>query len=94
MDDRFGEIVIVPKDAQGSGAEKQAASMRRSREVRNSREREGAQEIAMKLTAATVQVSARAGEGGKLFGSVTATDIATACDYEAKCRRPCAISNE
>ena len=60
------------------GAEKQAVAMRRNREVRNSRERESAQAIAMKLTAAAVQVPARAGEGGKLFGSVTSADIAAA----------------
>ncbi len=60
------------------GAEKQAASMRRSREVRDSRERDAAQTIALKLTAAAVPVPARAGEAGKLFGSVTAADIAVA----------------
>ena len=60
------------------GAEKQAAAMRRNREVRDSREREQAQGAAAKLVAAPVQVPARAGEGGKLFGSVTAADVADA----------------
>lgn len=60
------------------GAEKQAASMRRSRDVRDSRERDAAQAIALKLTASAVPIPARAGEGGKLFGSVTAQDIAAA----------------
>ena len=54
--------------------------MRRNREVRDTREREQAQGAAAKLVAAPVQVSARAGEGGRLFGSVTASDIAGAID--------------
>ncbi|MGZ6905836.1 MAG: 50S ribosomal protein L9, partial [Acidimicrobiia bacterium] len=59
---------------------KQAAAMRRNREVRDTREREQAQAVATKLTSAPVQVPARAGEGGKLFGSVTASDIASAIE--------------
>ena len=62
------------------GAEKQAAAMRRNREVRDTREREQAQGAAAKLVASPVQVPARAGEGGKLFGSVTSTDIAAAIE--------------
>lgn len=60
------------------GAEKQAASMRRSRDVRDARERESAQALAARLASVPVLVEARAGEGGKLFGSVTAADIAAA----------------
>jgi large subunit ribosomal protein L9 len=62
------------------GAEKQAAAMRRNREVRDTREREQAQGAAAKLVASPVQVAARAGEGGKLFGSVTNADIAAAIE--------------
>lgn len=62
------------------GVEKQAASMRRSREVRDTRDREAAQTLAAKLASSPVQVGARAGEGGKLFGSVTASDIAEAIE--------------
>ena len=60
------------------GVEKQAASMRRSRDVRDNRERESAQALAARLASVPVQVPARAGEGGKLFGSVTAADVAAA----------------
>ena len=62
------------------GAEKQAAAMRRNRDVRDTREREQAQGAAAKLVATPVQVPARAGEGGKLFGSVTSADIASAIE--------------
>ncbi|MBM3673382.1 MAG: 50S ribosomal protein L9 [Actinobacteria bacterium] len=60
------------------GVVAQAASMRRNREVRDARDREAAQELAGRLTAAAVQIKVRAGEGGKLFGSVTAADVAAA----------------
>ena len=51
--------------------------MRRSRDARDSRAREAAQAIADQL-APTVRLEARAGEGGRLFGSVTTADIAAA----------------
>ena len=52
--------------------------MRRNREARDARDREAAQALADQLDAPPIQVPARAGEGGKLFGSVTAADIAAA----------------
>ena len=51
--------------------------MRRSRDARDRREREAAQAIADQL-APTIRIEARAGEGGRLFGSVTSSDIAAA----------------
>ncbi len=65
------------------GAEKQAAAMRRNREARDTREREQAQALVAQLTAAPVLVTARAGEGGKLFGSVTSADIAAAIEVSS-----------
>jgi large subunit ribosomal protein L9 len=60
------------------GAEAQAAAMRAKRALRDAKDRESAEEIARRLVAQVVRVSARAGEGGRLFGSVTATEIVTA----------------
>ncbi|CAB4772739.1 MAG: 50S ribosomal protein L9 [Actinobacteria bacterium] len=56
----------------------QAEAMRRNRGARDTREREAAELVAGRLNGARVTVTARAGEGGKLFGSVTASDVATA----------------
>ena len=81
--DGYARNYLVPRGLAmlaSRGAEKQAAAMRRNREVRDSREREQAQGAAAKLVAAPVQVPARAGEGGKLFGSVTSADIAAAIE--------------
>ncbi|MFN8034777.1 MAG: 50S ribosomal protein L9 [Acidimicrobiia bacterium] len=60
------------------GAVKQAEAMRRNREVREARDRAAAEELAGRLTGATLRVRARAGDGGKLFGSVTSVDVAAA----------------
>jgi large subunit ribosomal protein L9 len=60
------------------GVVAQAESMRRSREAKEQRDREASQAIAAQLGSRTIEVKARAGEGGKLFGSVTAGDVADA----------------
>jgi large subunit ribosomal protein L9 len=60
------------------GVVAQSESMRRSREAKETRDREASQQIAATLGSQTIQVRARAGEGGKLFGSVTAADVAEA----------------
>ncbi len=60
------------------GVVAQAEAMRRNRAARHERDREAAQELATKLTAQAISVVARAGEGGKLFGSITSADIVTA----------------
>lgn len=60
------------------GMEHQAASMRRARDQRNARDREAAMAKARVLAGATVRITARAGGKGKLFGSVSASDIAAA----------------
>lgn len=79
--DGYARNFLVPRGlaiAATKGAVKQAETMRRAREVREARERETVEEIAGRLASQTVRVQARAGEGGKLFGSVTAVDIADA----------------
>ncbi len=61
-----------------AGAEAQATAMRRARDIKDARDRESAEEVAKVLVARTIQVSARAGGGGRLFGSVTGHEIADA----------------
>ena len=60
------------------GISAQATAMRRGRDLRNARDREAAESVASVLVAATITVSARAGSEGRLFGSVTASDLAEA----------------
>lgn len=79
--DGFARNFLVPRGLAikaTKGTVRQAEAMRRSRAARDARERDGAQEIAARLAGRSIEVRARAGEGGKLFGSVTSSDIAEA----------------
>ena len=66
------------------GAEKQADTLRRSHLSRQSREKVEFEALAAQLIASLVRISARAGEEGELFGSVTAADIAEAIAAQAQ----------
>jgi large subunit ribosomal protein L9 len=79
--DGYGRNFLVPRGfAQPwtKGADKQIATIRRAREVREVRDTTQANEIASQLAALTVKLPARSGEGGRLFGSVTAADVVEA----------------
>ena len=60
------------------GVEAQAEAMRKARQARNAAERADAAELAKVLGSTTVRIKAKAGREGKLFGSVSASDIAQA----------------
>ena len=79
--DGFARNFLVPRGLAikaTKGTVRQAEAMRRSRAARDARERDGAQEVAARLAGCRIEIRARAGEGGKLFGSVTSSDIAEA----------------
>ena len=58
--------------------EVQAKAMRRSRDVKDARDREGAETVARKLVPMVIKIPARAGAEGRLFGSVTTQDVVEA----------------
>ena len=62
----------------GPKIETQAGAMRRGRDLKNVADRDAARSVAEILGATTVTVSARASAEGRLFGSVSAADIADA----------------
>ena len=79
--DGYGRNFLVPRGyAQRwtKGADKQIATIRRAREVREVRDLGHANEIKGQLAGLKVRLPARSGEGGRLFGSVTTGDIVTA----------------
>lgn len=79
--DGYGRNFLLPKGLAmkaAPGATAQAGAMRRSRDVKDASERTAAQEIATKLVPTRIEITARAGAEGKLFGSVTTTEIADA----------------
>lgn len=85
VSDGFGRNYLLPRGwamKASAGAEAQAASMRRSRDVRDAADRQAAEEVAKTLVPTTITVSARAGSGGRLFGSVTASEIAEAIQHQ------------
>src|SRR6478672_10139180 len=56
----------------------QASAMRRSRDVKDARDREAAETVARTLVPVVIRITAKAGAEGKLFGSVTAADVVEA----------------
>ena len=86
VSDGYARNYLVPRGLAiraTKGVVKQAEAMRRSRAARDARDREAAQGVADQLTGRRIEIKARAGEGGKLFGSVTAADVAAALQAQA-----------
>jgi large subunit ribosomal protein L9 len=79
--DGYGRNFLVPRGAAiawTKGAEKQIAQIKRARDAREIRDLGHAREIKADLEKLSVTLGARAGSGGKLFGSITTADIASA----------------
>jgi large subunit ribosomal protein L9 len=79
--DGYGRNFLVPRGAAilwSKGAEKQIVQIKRSRDSREIRDLGHAREVKADLEALSVSLGARAGKDGRLFGSITAGDIATA----------------
>ena len=76
--DGYGRNYLLPQSLAmpwTKGGEKQVATIRRARDVREVRDLGHAAEIKEQLEALTVSLPTRAGAGGRLFGSVTAADV-------------------
>ena len=65
------------------GTVRHAESLKRAHEVRTSAQKGDFETLAARIIQTPVVVTARAGEEGKLFGSVTAADIAAAVSEQA-----------
>jgi len=79
--DGYGRNYLMPRGyaiAATKGAQKQVATIRRAREVREVRDLGSAHQIGDQLAALQVRLPARSGEGGRLFGSVTTADVVAA----------------
>ncbi|HET8589631.1 MAG TPA: 50S ribosomal protein L9 [Nakamurella sp.] len=77
----YGRNYLVPRGLAmpwTRGAEKQIDLIKRARAARDIRGLDDAKDAARALSALTVQLTVRAGAQGRLFGSVSASDIATA----------------
>jgi large subunit ribosomal protein L9 len=79
--DGYARNYLLPKGhaiVANDGVTVQAAAMRRARDLKDAKDRESAEVVARTLVPMVIRISARSGPGGKLFGSVTATDVADA----------------
>ena len=79
--DGYGRNYLVPQSLAmkaTTGAVRQAESMRRARVEAQRRVRDEADQLAESLVGSRVVVAARAGDEGKLFGSVGAGDVTEA----------------
>ena len=64
------------------GAVSQAAAMRRKRDLRDAADRDSAQTVASALVAKVIDIKVKTGAEGRLYGSVTAADVASAVESQ------------
>jgi large subunit ribosomal protein L9 len=81
----YARNFLIPRGlavAATKGTLKQAEHWAKSQSDRENRERTGAEELKAKLEGHTLKLTARAGPDGRLFGSVTANDVAQAINAQ------------
>lgn len=89
VNDGYGRNFLIPR---GLAVEATPANLNLLRqqqqraEMAARRALQEARDLAAKLDGTTVSVPARAGEGGRLFGSVTSQDVADAVDRQVGVR--------
>ncbi len=79
--DGYGRNYLIPRGLGirwTKGGERTVESIKAARSSREVRDLDHAKEIKSKLEGTTVSLPVRAGEGGRLFGAVTVSDIAGA----------------
>ena len=79
--DGYARNYLVPRGfamKATDGAVAQASAMRKARDVKDARDRDASEQVARSLVAGVFKVAAKAGPDGRLFGSVTTTDVAGA----------------
>ncbi|MHB1446290.1 MAG: 50S ribosomal protein L9 [Acidimicrobiales bacterium] len=84
--DGYARNYLVPRGhafQASKGVVAQAASMRRGRDLKDAKDRAAAETVARELVARVITIKARAGTEGRLFGSVTSSDIAEAVQAQA-----------
>ena len=79
--DGYGRNYLIPRGfgiRWTRGGERTVESIKSARKSRALRDSDHADEVKTKIESEPVDVSVRAGEGGRLFGAVTVADIAAA----------------
>ena len=79
--DGYGRNFLIPRGfgiRWTKGGERTVESIKAARATREVRDLDHAQQVKAKLEGTTFNLPVRAGEGGRLFGAVTVSDIASA----------------
>jgi large subunit ribosomal protein L9 len=79
--DGYGRNFLIPRGfgiRWTRGGQKTVESIQKSRDARAVRDADHAKQVKATLEGSTFPVKVRAGDGGRLFGAVTAADIAEA----------------
>src|SRR5436190_24273269 len=83
--DGYARNYLVPRSmavTASKGAVRHADSLRRAHQDRVAKAQKEAQAVADRITSSPLKVQAKAGEEGRLFGSVTAADLAEQIDRQ------------
>ena len=81
----YARNYLIPQGfavAWSKGGEKQVEAIRAGRVARELSTIEEAQDLKMKLENATIQLTVKAGQDGRLFGSVRPADVASAVEAQ------------
>lgn len=85
LSDGYARNYLIPRGLAlraTEGALAQASEMQRARDVRDSRVREDAEDVARRLVPEVIRIEARVGGEGVLYGSVTTSEIAEAVETQ------------
>lgn len=83
--DGHGRNFLLPRGlaiTASDGSLAQAAAMRRRRDLRDAADRESAQTVASALVAKIIEIKVKTGAEGRLYGSVSAADVAGAVESQ------------
>lgn len=75
----YGRNYLIPRNLASpvtEGKIREASLIQESRAKKEAREKKNAEDLAARLNGMTVTITARAGEGGRLYGAITSRDIA------------------
>ncbi len=81
----YARNYLVPKGLAmkaTADAEVAAESTRKTRAAKHAADRSDAEEVASRLVPTVIEISARAGEGERLFGSVSSADVVSAIEEQ------------
>lgn len=81
VSDGYARNMLIPKGIAKEATEGNIKSLKKQKEIaaeKKAEQKASAEETAKKISALSVTIKTKSGEGGRLFGSITSKDIAQA----------------